>query len=194
MELDEIDKYIKEGATARLNIDKKNVYEAGNTIYKSMKNGGKLLIMGNGGSAADAQHIAAEFVGRFLKERRALPAMALHTNTSSITAIANDYSYEKVFSRQIEAFAKAGDVVLGISTSGNSKNVIEAMETAKSLGCTTIAMTGRSGGRLKEIADIAIKVDSNYTPIIQEMHITIGHIISKIVEDLVVKDESGDKP
>ena len=122
MEIDEIDAYLKEGSRARLNIDRKQVYELGHKIYDSMNRGGKLLIMGNGGSAADAQHIAAEFVGRFFKERRALPAIALNTNTSSLTAIANDYSYEDIFSRQVEALAKPGDVVIGISTSGNSKN------------------------------------------------------------------------
>ena len=185
MEIDEIDAYLKEGSRARLNIDRKQVYELGHKIYDSMNRGGKLLIMGNGGSAADAQHIAAEFVGRFFKERRALPAIALNTNTSSLTAIANDYSYEDVFSRQVEALAKPGDVVIGISTSGNSKNVVEGIKKADSLGCLTVGLTGRSGGKLKDVAKMVIRVDSDSTPIIQEMHIAIGHMISNIVEDLV---------
>lgn len=189
MEIDEIDTYLKEGSRARLNIDRKQVYELGHKIYSSMNKGGKLLIMGNGGSAADAQHIAAEFIGRFFKERRALPAIALNTNTSSLTAIANDYSYEDIFSRQVEALAKPGDVVIGISTSGNSKNVINAIQKANSLDCFTVSLTGRSGGKLKGMAKMAITVDSDSTPIIQEMHIAIGHIISNIVEDLVSNEK-----
>ena len=189
MEIDEIDTYLKEGSRVRLNIDRKQVYELGHKIYSSMNKGGKLLIMGNGGSAADAQHIAAEFIGRFFKERRALPAIALNTNTSSLTAIANDYSYEDIFSRQVEALAKPGDVVIGISTSGNSKNVINAIQKANSLDCFTVSLTGRSGGKLKGMAKMAITVDSDSTPIIQEMHIAIGHIISNIVEDLVSNEK-----
>lgn len=189
MEIDEIVTYLKEGSRARLNIDRKQVYELGHKIYSSMNKGGKLLIMGNGGSAADAQHIAAEFIGRFFKERRALPAIALNTNTSSLTAIANDYSYEDIFSRQVEALAKPGDVVIGISTSGNSKNVINAIQKANSLDCFTVSLTGRSGGKLKGMAKMAITVDSDSTPIIQEMHIAIGHIISNIVEDLVSNEK-----
>jgi D-sedoheptulose 7-phosphate isomerase len=189
MEIDEIDAYLKEGSRARLNIDRKQVYELGHKIYDSMNRGGKLLIMGNGGSAADAQHIAAEFVGRFFKERRALPAIALNTNTSSLTAIANDYSYEDIFSRQVEALAKPGDVVIGISTSGNSKNVVEGIKKADSLGCLTVGLTGRSGGKLKDVAKMVIRVDSDSTPIIQEMHIAIGHMISNIVEDLVSDEQ-----
>ncbi|MGC8622736.1 MAG: D-sedoheptulose-7-phosphate isomerase [Candidatus Micrarchaeia archaeon] len=188
MEINEIDTYLKEGARVRLNIDKDSVYNLGNMIYESMQKGGKLLVMGNGGSAADAQHIAAEFVGKFFAERRALPAIALHTNTSSLTAIANDYTYDEVFSRQIEAFARSGDVVIGISTSGNSKNVLKAIEKANALGCLTVALTGKSGGKLKDLARITIRADSDSTPIIQEAHITIGHIISKIVEDRVIKE------
>ena len=191
MEIDEIDAYLKEGSRARLNIDRKQVYELGHKIYDSMNGGGKLLIMGNGGSAADAQHIAAEFVGRFFKERRALPAIALNTNTSSLTAIANDYSYEDIFSRQVEALAKPGDVVIGISTSGNSKNVVEGIKKADSLGCLTVGLTGKSGGKLKDVAKMVIRVDSDSTPIIQEMHIAIGHMISNIVEDLVSNEQVG---
>ena len=191
MEIDEIDAYLKEGSRARLNIDRKQVYELGHKIYDSMNRGGKLLIMGNGGSAADAQHIAAEFIGRFFKERRALPAIALNTNTSSLTAIANDYSYGDIFSRQVEALAKPGDVVIGISTSGNSKNVVEGIKKADSLGCLTVGLTGKSGGKLKDVAKMVIRVDSDSTPIIQEMHIAIGHMISNIVEDLVSNEQVG---
>ena len=187
MEIDDIDAYLKEGSRVRLSIDKNQVYNLGLKIYDCLKNGGKILIMGNGGSAADAQHIAAEFVGKFLKERRALPAIALHTNTSSLTAIANDYSYDDVFARQIEAFAKPGDVVIGISTSGNSRNVLKAIEKANELSCLTVGLTGRSGGKLKDAAKLVIRVDSDSTPLIQEAHITIGHILSNIVEDLITK-------
>lgn len=185
MDVNEIGAYLSAGADARLGVDREQIYEIGVEIYKSMKKGGKLITMGNGGSAADAQHISAEFTGRFLKERKALPAIALNTNTSALTAIANDYSYEDVFSRQVEALAKEGDVVIGISTSGNSKNVIKAIKAANSMGCVTVAMIGQSGGALKGLAKFTISVKSDSTPIIQEVHIAIGHILSKIVEDMV---------
>ena len=188
MDIQEIGAYLSDGADARTGIDKEQIYRIGAEIYGSMRKGGKLLLMGNGGSAADAQHIAAEFTGRFLKERKALPAIALNTNTSALTAIANDYSYEDVFSRQIEALAREGDVVIGISTSGNSKNVLKAIQAANSLGCVTVGMTGKSGGALKGIAKFTITVGSDSTPIIQEVHIAIGHIISKIVEDMVTEE------
>lgn len=188
MDIQEIGAYLSDGANARTGIDKEQIYRIGTEIYGSMRKGGKLLLMGNGGSAADAQHIAAEFTGRFLKERKALPAIALNTNTSALTAIANDYSYEDVFSRQIEALAREGDVVIGISTSGNSKNVLKAIQAANSLGCVTVGMTGKSGGALKGIAKFTITVGSDSTPIIQEVHIAIGHIISKIVEDMVTEE------
>ncbi|MDE1823205.1 MAG: SIS domain-containing protein [Candidatus Micrarchaeota archaeon] len=154
-------------------------------IGKNMLEGKKLILMGNGGSAADSQHIAAEFVGKFQKERRPLMALALNTNTSSVTAIGNDYGYEKVFERQVEAFAREGDIVIGLSTSGNSENVVRAIEAANRLGCITVGMTGKSGGKLAEKAKYAIKVDSSKTSIIQEVHITIGHIMSNIIEDMI---------
>ena len=185
MEESEVKEYLEDGAKARLNLDYGLIYRIGKEIGRQIIQGKKILIFGNGGSAADAQHIAAEFVGRFEKERKALPAIALHANTSSLTAIANDYGYDEVFARQIEAYASKGDTAIGISTSGNSKNVIKALEKAKELGCITIALTGSSGGKLSGITDYIIKVQSDRTSIIQEAHITIGHIISKIVEDML---------
>ncbi len=185
MDKDEVNRYLKEGADARLNVDSATVHGLGVEIGKRLLAGNKLILMGNGGSAADAQHIAAEFVGRFEKERRPLPAMALHTNTSSLTAIGNDYGYGKTYERQVEAFAKKGDVVIGISTSGNSENVINAIKKANELGCITASFTGRGGGKLAGMCKYQIKADSERTSIIQETHIAIGHIISKIAEDMI---------
>ncbi|MEW5766507.1 MAG: D-sedoheptulose 7-phosphate isomerase [bacterium] len=144
--------------------------------------GGKVILFGNGGSAADAQHIAAELVGRFKRERSALPAIALTTNTSILTALANDYSFDDIFARQVEALVKKGDLCLGISTSGNSPNVLAGIREAKKLGAKTIGFTGQSGGKLAGLTDLCLKVPSNDTPRIQEAHITIGHIICDLVE------------
>ena len=144
--------------------------------------GGKVILMGNGGSAGDAQHIAAEFVGRYKKERKSYPALALNTNTSSLTAIGNDYGYDVSFSRQVEGFAKPGDIVIGISTSGNSKNVYKALELAKQKGCYTAAFLGKDGGTIKDIADLPLIVRSNNTPRIQECHIFIGHTLCELVD------------
>ena len=160
-----------------------NIEKTAVAIIDSLKKGGKLLIFGNGGSAADSQHIAAELVGRFKMERKALPAVALTTDTSALTAIANDYGYDAVFSRQIEALGSKGDVALGISTSGNSKNVIEALKKAKSLGLKRIALSGGDGGKVKDEADISIIVPSKDTPRIQESHSMIGHILCQLIED-----------
>ena len=159
-----------------------DVSKAVEMIRASLAAGGKLLIAGNGGSAADAQHIAAELTGRFIRERRPLPAIALHANTSALTAIGNDYGYDRVFSRQLEALARPGDVAFGISTSGNSPNVVVALSTAKSMGLHTVALTGRTGGNLFKIVDHCICVPSDETPRIQECHILIGHIISELAE------------
>lgn len=150
----------------------------------AIKNGNKLLLFGNGGSAADAQHIAAEFVGRFAFDRPALPALALSVNTSCLTAIGNDYGFEQVFSRQLEALARPGDVAIGFSTSGNSPNVLHAISTAKKMGLQTVALTGTPGGKLKQAADLdhCVCVPSSETPRIQECHILIGHIVSELVE------------
>jgi D-sedoheptulose 7-phosphate isomerase len=159
-----------------------DIEKSAKIIIKSLKKGGKIILFGNGGSAADAQHIAAELVGRFKKERKSLPAIALSTNTSIITALSNDYNFKIIFSRQIESMCSKDDVAIGISTSGNSENVLEGIKTAKKIGAKTIGFSG-SGGKLKEISDICICVPSNNTPRIQEIHITIGHILCKLIED-----------
>ena len=153
-------------------------------IIMAFKAGHKLLLCGNGGSAADSQHIAAEFIGRFKRERRSLPAIALTTDTSIITAVGNDYSYDQIFSRQVEGLGKKGDILIAISTSGNSKNVIHAVTLAKTMGLLTIGFTGASGGMLKEAADICFCAESKKTPHIQEIHITTPHAISEVVEDV----------
>ena len=152
------------------------------TLIAAFSAGRKVLWMGNGGSAADAQHLAAEFSGRFLRERRALPSEALSTNPSAVTAIANDYGYERVFARQVEAFARPGDVVVGITTSGNSPNVVLGLEEAKRQGATTIAFTGNGGGKVAEVADIALVGPDGYSALVQEVHITLGHIVCDLVE------------
>jgi len=160
-------------------------------LVQALREGNKVLLFGNGGSAADAQHIAAELVGRFAFDRPALPALALSVNSSCITAIGNDYGYDKVFSRQLEALARPGDVAIGISTSGNSPNVLWAMSTAKKIGLHTIALTGSTGGNLKAAVDHCVCVPSNETPRIQECHILIGHIISQFVESEIFHEEGG---
>ncbi len=144
--------------------------------------GGKVVLCGNGGSAGDAQHLAGEFVGRFLRERRAVPAIALTTDTSILTAIGNDYGFDQVFSRQAEAHVNEGDVFIGISTSGNSANVLRALEVSKARRATTIGLTGNDGGELASAADIALTVPSSSTPRIQECHIVIGHILCDLAE------------
>jgi D-sedoheptulose 7-phosphate isomerase len=158
-------------------------------LISALKQGNKVLLCGNGGSAADAQHIAAEFVGRFAFDRPALPALALSVNTSCVTAIGNDYGFDQVFSRQLEALARPGDVAIGLSTSGNSPNVLNAMSTAKKMGLHTVALTGRTGGKLRNSADHCICAPSDETPRIQECHILIGHIISEIVEREMFQEE-----
>lgn len=145
--------------------------------------GQKILFCGNGGSAADAQHLAAELIGRFQKERRSLAAVALTTDTSILTAVANDYGYEEVFARQVEGLGRSGDVLIGISTSGNSKNVVKAVEKARDIGMHTIAFTGEGGGKLSSLCDITLAVPSKVTARIQEMHILVGHIICELVEE-----------
>jgi D-sedoheptulose 7-phosphate isomerase len=157
-------------------------------IVKSLRAGGKVLFFGNGGSAADAQHLAAEFTGRYLKERRALPALALNANTSSLTAIGNDYGFNHVFARQLEALGRKGDVAVGISTSGNSSNVLVALEAAKAKSIYTVALVGASGGAMKKLADCAICIPSDETPRIQECHILTGHLICEIVEIIMFEN------
>ena len=163
---------------------------AGEVLVAALTRGNKALLFGNGGSAADAHHIAAEFVGRFAFDRPALPALALSENSSSLTAIGNDYGFDVVFSRQIEALGRPGDVAIGISTSGNSRNVLKAMSAAKKIGMRTIALTGYPGGELKMAADHCICVPSNETPRIQECHILIGHILSDLVERTIFNEQS----
>ena len=158
------------------------IREIADVIIKAYKDKRCVYLIGNGGSAADAQHIAGELIGRFKINRRPLPAIALTTDTSVITAIANDFGYETCFARQIEALAKPGDVLLAFSTSGNSKGILNAVQVAKSLRAITIGFTGKDGGLLKSIVDICLKIPSDNTPRIQECHITVGHIICSIVE------------
>lgn len=153
-----------------------------NYITNSIKNGGKLLICGNGGSAADAQHIAAEFVGRFVMERKGFPAIALTTDTSNLTAIANDYSYDDVFRRQVEALGNKGDVLIGISTSGNSENVIRAIDEAKKNGMTVIGLTGKTGGKMKDMCDVTFVFEIKDTARIQELHMMTYHLICEFSE------------
>ena len=152
-------------------------------IVDSLQKGGRIYFCGNGGSAADAQHLAAEFSGRFYTDRKALPAEALHCNTSYLTAVANDYSYDVVYARLIEGIGNKGDVLVGLSTSGNSANIVKAFETAKAKGIITVGFTGTTGGKMKDLSDHLINVPSNDTPRIQETHILLGHIICQLVEE-----------
>jgi D-sedoheptulose 7-phosphate isomerase len=152
-------------------------------IVSCYRQGGKVLLFGNGGSSSDACHIAGELVSRFYKDRKGLPAIALGTNMATLTSISNDYSYEDIFSREVEAHGQKGDIAIGISTSGNSKNVLKAMEKARQMGLKTIALTGGTGGKLKDNADLSIVVPSKMTPRIQETHITLGHAVCELVEE-----------
>ena len=159
------------------------ILDAAQKIQGRLEAGGKLMLMGNGGSAADAQHIAAELVGRFKKERKAMPALALTVDTSSLTALGNDYGFDTIFERQVEALANKNDTVIGISTSGNSENVVRAVNKANSIGAFTIGLLGNDGGKLKDAVNLPIIIPSNDTARIQEVHITIGHIICEIIEE-----------
>lgn len=161
------------------------VKEVALLCIETYKNGNKTLIAGNGGSAADAQHIAGEFVSRFYFDRPGIPSIALTTNTSIITAIGNDYGYDKLFARQIQANGSKGDMFIGISTSGNSKNVIEALKECKAKGIVSVGLTGENGGQMNDMCDFCIKVPSDITPRIQEVHILIGHIICSVVEEAI---------
>lgn len=159
------------------------VSSAVDLMYASMAAGGQLLVAGNGGSAADAQHIAAELTGRFLLERRPFRALALHVNTSSLTAIGNDYGYEHVFAREVAAHARPGDVLLAISTSGNSPNILRAIDAARECNAGVIGLTGETGGKMRTVCDICLCVPTESTPRMQEMHITIGHTICELLEE-----------
>ena len=159
------------------------IEQASVLIVETLKAGNKVLLCGNGGSAADAQHIAAELTGRYKSERRGLPALALTTDTSALTAISNDYGYGRVFDRQVEALASKGDLLIGISTSGNSANIISAFTVAKEIGCQTLGMSGKKGGEMNAVCGLNLVVPSEDTPRIQEMHILIGHILCQAVDD-----------
>jgi D-sedoheptulose 7-phosphate isomerase len=165
------------------------VEQCANLLFSCFNKGGKVLVMGNGGSAADAQHLAAELVGRFLKNRAALPAIALTTDTSILTAVANDFGYDEVFKRQVEALANPGDVIIGISTSGNSPNVVAAFEAARQIGCNIVAFSGRDGGRMASYADLNLNVGVDETPRIQEVHLSIIHILCDLVEQLMFPEQ-----
>ena len=161
---------------------KASILKSIDVITESFKQGNKVLFCGNGGSAADAQHLSAEFSGRFYKNRKALPSEALHCNSSYLTAVANDYSYDVIYSRLVEGMCVKGDVLVGLSTSGNSPNIVKAFEMARSLGVITIGFTGAGGGVMKDLSDILINVPSTVTPRIQESHILVGHLICEFVE------------
>jgi D-sedoheptulose 7-phosphate isomerase len=164
------------------------IVEVSKLCVELYRGSNKTILAGNGGSAADAQHIAAELVGRYGFDRPSIPSLALTTDTSNLTAIGNDYGYDKVFSRQLEGMGQSGDIFIGISTSGNSINIINAFKSAKDKGIKTVALTGRDGGEMAKIADIALVVPSNSTPRIQESHILIGHIICDIIEKEIFGD------
>ncbi|HNQ50138.1 MAG TPA: D-sedoheptulose 7-phosphate isomerase [Candidatus Omnitrophota bacterium] len=164
------------------------IIDLSNMVIDSLKKGGKVMLFGNGGSASDSQHIAAELVGRYQKDRAALPAIALTTNTSIITAIANDYGYEAVFAKQVEALGAKNDIVIGISTSGKARNVAAGIKQAKKMGIKTIVFTGGDGGEIAKMADVSLVVPSKVTARIQEAHIAVGHIICEVVEDYFVSN------
>lgn len=178
--LDEINAHIQ--TTQKMPELAQTIQKAALLAIQTLKNGNKILICGNGGSAADAQHIAAELTGRYKRERRGLSAIALTTDTSALTAIGNDYGYDFVFSRQFEALAQKGDLLWGISTSGNSTNVLNALKLAKKMECNTLGFSGRNGGEMKEWCDILLISPSEDTPRIQEMHILMAHIICDLIE------------
>jgi D-sedoheptulose 7-phosphate isomerase len=182
-----IDEYFEEHIGV-MKLVKENLYDKIAEVIEqcksTLKNGGTIFFMGNGGSAADSQHLAAEFIGRFKNERRSLRSIALTTDTSILTCIGNDYGYDYVFKRQVEGLVKKGDIVVGISTSGNSSNVISAIKAAKNLGAVTIGFLGKDGGKLKDICDIDLTIPSENTARVQEAHITIGHIICSYCDEV----------
>ncbi len=186
----------QESASVKLRFAEENAQRiemVARRMAEALRQGGKVLFCGNGGSAADAQHLAGELVNRFLRDRDALAGIALTTDSSVLTSIGNDAGFEQVFARQVEALARPGDVVVGISTSGNSPNVLRAVETARRRGCLTVALTGGSGGPLARAADEAFVVPSGETPRIQEAHITLGHALCALVEDLLFPPGEGNR-
>jgi D-sedoheptulose 7-phosphate isomerase len=189
----EINQMFRESAAVKLRFAEKyapRIEIVARLMAEALQRGGKLLFFGNGGSAADAQHLAAEFVNRFLHNRRALAAVALTTDSSALTSIGNDLGFDQVFARQVEALARPGDVVVAISTSGNSPNVLRGVEAARRLGCTSVGLSGGSGGLLATAVDEALVVPSTETPRIQETHITAGHALCAVVEEILLS--SGD--
>jgi len=187
---EDIIKYLEESIDLKRKIieNADKIQEITRKIIGAYREGKKVLIAGNGGSAADAQHFAAELVGRYKLERKGLPAIALTTNTSNLTAIGNDYGFEDIFTRQIDALGKKGDIFIGISTSGNSQNLIKAIEKAREKGMFSISLLGRSGGKMKEISDLSLIIPSENTPRIQEAHITLIHIICELLEKELFKN------
>jgi D-sedoheptulose 7-phosphate isomerase len=185
MDIDRVRQAFRESADVKLALTEDDlgvVLEMARHTVEALEQGRKVILMGNGGSAADAQHIAAELVSRFKLERKGLPAIALSVNTSILTAVGNDYGFDHVFERQVGAIAESGDIVVGISTSGNSVNVLRAIEHARALGCLTFGLTGASGGQLRHSVDLCFMAPSDDTPRIQEVHITAGHILCELVE------------
>ena len=184
--IDLINSSLREGAELRTVVARDcsaAIFEAANVITMCLRARGKLLFFGNGGSAADAQHLAAEFVGRFVRERAGLPAIALTTDSSILTAVGNDYGFDRVFSRQVQALGRPGDVAIAISTSGNSQNVLEAVQAARNGNLKIIGLSGKDGGLLAQEADLAITIPSNSTARIQECHIAVGHLLCELVEE-----------
>jgi len=175
------------GTFERLAEHSELIAKAGELLIAGLRSGGKIIFCGNGGSAADSQHLAAELMGRFMKDRDPLPALSLTVDTSAITAIGNDYGYEHIFSRQLRGIGRKGDVLVGITTSGNSKNVLLALATAREMGMTTISLTGSSGGQAATLSDLCIAAPSNRTDQVQQMHIAIGHIVCGLIEDAVCR-------
>lgn len=191
--LDHVVSGLRESAALKIRLAEEaapTIVRAAAVITESLKAGGKVLLFGNGGSAADAQHLAAEFVGRFAMERKALPAIALTTDTSILTAVGNDYGYEHVFVRQVQALGRANDVAIGISTSGKSPNVVEAIRVAGAMGLRTFALSGNDGGPLASAAEIAVVVPSRITARIQECHIALGHVLCELVEKTLFEELS----
>lgn len=160
-----------------------DIEKACNMAVKAIQNGNKIILFGNGGSASDAQHIAGELTGRYKKERRGLPAISINTDTSALTAIGNDYAYDRIFERQVEALAQPGDLLIGISTTGNSENVVKALDYGRQLGCATLGLSGKGGGKMNGRCDLNVIVPSNDTPRVQEMHILIGHTICQVIDN-----------
>jgi D-sedoheptulose 7-phosphate isomerase len=194
--IDLINSSLREGAELRTVVAREcstAIFEAANLITTSFRSGGKLLFFGNGGSAADAQHLAAEFVGRFIQERQGLPAIALTTDSSILTAVGNDYGFDRVFARQLEALGRAGDVAIGISTSGNSPNVLEGIKAAKRQRLTTIGLSGKDGGILAKEADLTITISSTSTARIQECHIAVGHLLCELTEETLASGKTEDE-